>query len=647
MSGSWVAEVNRIRRLHRTDWQLLRDVRLEMLSDTPMAYVESLAAARRQTDAQWQERAAAMSGDSSVTLVADDGTDGSPVHGLMRVVVKQPQDPGLPLQAMLISVYVAPEHRGLGLADQLLDEACAVAAAELGAGVIELGVHEDNARAKAFYERHGFEYTGASRPFPQDKTKLEVVMARRLAPADPTQQSTSPGGFIDELLAGLASGQVALDEQTRTSHSADRGPVLDVQLPLAVVFAESVEDVQHVVRSCAKHGVPIVARGAGTGVSGGAHASQGCIVLSLVRMNRILQLNADDETAVVEPGVVNADLNAAAAEHGLMYAPDPASYKMSTIGGNVATNAGGLRCAKYGVTRDSVLALDVVLADGSLIRTGHQTFKGVAGYDLTALFVGSEGTLGIVVGVTVRLRYLPREVQTVAAFYPDFRSAAAGVLGVGRARVQPAIMEMLDAGTLAQLDERHGSDLGKRGQALLLIQTDGFGAEAEAALVREVLAAGGATVTAESSAEAERLIEMRRSSRGDEVDNEYRVGEDVAVPRSRLVDYVAALETMAVNHEVRLKVVAHAGDGNLHPTFWVDRVDGEVDADAMSRLNKALDESIDSALAMGGTITGEHGVGQYKLRWLGLEQPGPVRELQRRVKELFDPTGIFNPGKAI
>jgi glycolate oxidase len=208
-------------------------------------------------------------------------------------------------------------------------------------------------------------------------------------------------------------------------------------------------------------------------------------------------------------------------------------------------------------------------------------------------------------------------------------------------------MEMLDAGTLAQLDEHYGSDLAQRGQALLLIQTDGFGAEAEAALVREVLAAGGATVTAESSAEAERLIEMRRSSRGDEVDNEYRVGEDVAVPRSRLVDYVAALEAMSVTHQVRLKVVAHAGDGNLHPTFWVDRVDGEVDADAMSRLNKALDDSIDAALAMGGTITGEHGVGQYKLRWLGLEQPGPVRELQRRVKELFDPTGIFNPGKAI
>jgi glycolate oxidase len=350
---------------------------------------------------------------------------------------------------------------------------------------------------------------------------------------------------------------------------------------------------------------------------------------------------------VVQPGVINAVLNEAAAEHGLMYAPDPASFRSSTIGGNVATNAGGLRCAKYGVTRDSVLALDVVLADGSLLHTGHQTFKGVAGYDLTGLFVGSEGTLGIVVGVTVRLKYLPREVHTIAAFYPDFRQAAAGVLAVGRARVQPAIMELLDGGTLAQLDDIHGSDLTARGSSLLLIQTDGFGAAAEARMVREVLAAGGATVTTEASAEAERLVELRRHSRGVEVDDEFRVGEDVAVPRSRLVDYVAALEVMAVKHNVHLKVVAHAGDGNLHPTFWIDRKDNAVDGEALERLHRVLDESITAALGMGGTITGEHGVGQYKLRWLGQEQPEPLRELQRRIKDLFDPAGILNPGKAI
>ena len=464
------------------------------------------------------------------------------------------------------------------------------------------------------------------------------------AAASPTG---APAGFMAELAAGLAAAQITADGGTLSTYSIDQGPVVDWQLPLAVVWAESVKDVQHVARTCTKYGVPIVPRGAGTGVSGGAHAVKGCIVLSLERMNRILDLNPDDETAVVEPGVINAELNAAAAEHGLMYAPDPASYKMSTIGGNVATNAGGLRCAKYGVTRDSVLALDVVLADGSLLHTGHQTFKGVAGYDLTALLVGSEGTLGIVVGVTVRLKYLPREVHTIAAFYQDFRSAAAGVLAVGKARVQPAIMELLDNGTLIQLDEMNGSDLQTRGKSLLLIQTDGFGAAAEADVVRQVLAEGGATVTTEASEEAEMLVELRRNSRGVEMDDEFRVGEDIAVPRSRLVDFVAELETMADRFQVRLKVVAHAGDGNLHPTFWMDRVDPVTDADALIRLNAALDESIRVGLEMGGTITGEHGVGQYKLRWLGLEQPEPVRELQRRIKALFDPAGILNPGKAI
>ncbi|MDJ0321122.1 FAD-linked oxidase C-terminal domain-containing protein [Pseudarthrobacter sp. PS3-L1] len=460
--------------------------------------------------------------------------------------------------------------------------------------------------------------------------------------------TTAPGDAACAELNGiLKAGQVSQDAPVLKTYAVDQAPVMDYHQPLAVVWAESVADVQAVVTICAAHAIPVVTRGAGTGVSGGAHATAGCVVLSLERMNCILDLNAVDETAVVEPGVINAALNDAAAPHGLMYAPDPASFRWSTIGGNVATNAGGLRCAKYGVTRDSILALDVVLADGSLIHTGHQTFKGVAGYDLTGLFVGSEGTLGVVVGVTVRLKYLPREVQTIAAFYPTFRMAAAGVLAVGRARVQPAIMELLDGGSLAQLDEVHGSDLTSRGGSLLLIQTDGFGAMAEADVVRSVLAAGGASITTAENAEAEQLVELRRNSRGVEVDDEYRVGEDVAVPRSRLVDYVEALEMIAADTGVSLKVVAHAGDGNLHPTFWVDREGTGVDPEALVRLQTALDDSIRIALEMGGTITGEHGVGQFKLKWLGLEQSEPVRALQHRIKDLFDPLGILNPGKAI
>ncbi|PYI65982.1 FAD-binding oxidoreductase [Arthrobacter livingstonensis] len=446
-----------------------------------------------------------------------------------------------------------------------------------------------------------------------------------------------------ELRAVLRPDQISTSAGDLKKFAVDQGPVTDYREPVAVLWAESVTDVQAVVRLAGRHGVPVVARGAGTGVSGGAHATAGSMVLCLDRMDKILELNPEDEIARVEPGVVNADLNTAAAAHGLMYAPDPASYKISTIGGNVATNAGGLRCAKYGVTRDAVLALDVVLADGTLIHTGHRTFKGVAGYDLTSLFVGSEGTLGIVVGVTVRLKYLPTEIRTLAVFFPDMASATSGVLALGAARVQPCILELMDGASLKELDLRNGSDLARRGTALLLAQFDGLAAAQEAEIASTALVALGGSVNREDPDEAAALVDLRRHSRGMDVDSEITVGEDVAVPRSQLVHYVVALEEMAVRHGVGVRIIAHAGDGNLHPTFWVQ----EAGQARIAALNSALDESIHKALELGGTITGEHGVGQYKLRWLPLEQSVEVRGLQLRLKELFDPLGILNPGKAI
>jgi len=448
---------------------------------------------------------------------------------------------------------------------------------------------------------------------------------------------------LAELFSALSVGSFSTAADVLNQYAVDQGPVLDLQQPMAVVFPRSVAEVQTVVKWAARHQVVLIPRGAGTGVSGGAHATAGSVVLSLERMNRILKIHPEDEVAVVEPGVVNADLNAAVEPFGLMYAPDPASYRLSTIGGNVATNAGGLRCAKYGVTRDSLLALDVVLADGSLIHTGHRTFKGVAGFDLTGLFTGSEGVLGIVVGATVRLKYLPVQTRTLAVFFEDFRTAAAGVLAVGRARVQPAIMELLDGASLADIDARMDSALRSRGGALLLIQTDGLAADLEAAEVVRAVAGLGGRVFDEDPEEAARLLELRRHSRGMDADLETRVGEDVAVPRSRLVDYIAATEELALRQQVNVRVVAHAGDGNLHPTFWI----AEADPNGIRRLNDALDESVEIALSMGGTITGEHGVGQFKLRWLGLEQSPELIGLQRRIKELFDPQGIFNPGKAV
>lgn len=446
-----------------------------------------------------------------------------------------------------------------------------------------------------------------------------------------------------ELLAVLGADQISVSANDRQKFAIDQGPVTDYQEPLAVLWAQTDAEVQAIVRLAAKFNVAVIARGAGTGVSGGAHATAGSVVLCLDRMNKILELNPEDEIARVEPGVINSNLNEAAAEFGLMFAPDPASFKVSTIGGNVATNAGGLRCAKYGVTRDAVLALDVVLADGSLIHTGHRTFKGVAGYDLTSLFVGSEGTLGIVVGATVRLKYLPVDVRTLAVFFPSVQLAAAGVLALGAARVQPCILELLDGPSLEELDRRNGSNLNQRGTALLLIQFDGLAAGQEAAIATSVLTELGGSVSAEDPQEGEQLVELRRNNRGMDVDTENRVGEDVAVPRSQLVHYITALEEIASHRGVGLRVIAHAGDGNLHPTFWVPGMESA----SIAALNAALDDSIDKALELGGTITGEHGIGQYKLRWLPLEQAQNVLEIQRKIKAIFDPKGILNPGKAI
>jgi len=466
--------------------------------------------------------------------------------------------------------------------------------------------------------------------------------------------SASDNDVLTALRSSFEPRQLTTEPVVLDSHAVDKGPLehWQVHTPLAVVFAESVADVQQLAQLSTQHGFPLITRGAGTSVSGGANTTAGSVVLSLTRMDKILAMRPEDEVAVVEPGVINADLNTAAAEHGLMYAPDPASYRTSTIGGNVATNAGGLRCAKYGVTRDSVLALDVVLADGTLIHTGQATFKGVAGYDLTSLFVGSEGTLGIVVGITVRLRHLSQHTETIAAFFSELTTAAQGVLDIGKARVQPAITELLDHNTMLALDEAQGSDLSQRGNTLLLIQTDGHGASIEAGIIREVLGALGAKVSAPGSTESERLIELRRHARGDGIVTEVRVGEDVAVPRSRLVDYIRAIEDLAVEQQVQLKVVAHAGDGNLHPTFSVPSSDVTTDDDAspasaMARLHAALDGSVRIALEMGGTITGEHGIGTYKLRWLDWEQSPEVIDLQRSIKNVFDPDYRLNPGRAI
>ncbi|WP_460400014.1 FAD-binding oxidoreductase [Actinophytocola sediminis] len=426
-----------------------------------------------------------------------------------------------------------------------------------------------------------------------------------------------------------------------TTASVDRSGVVPDGLPDLVVFATSVDDVRHTVAYAAAHGVPVVPRGAGSGVAGGAVAGAGSIVLDVSGLDRIVALHQDEAIAVVEPGVITADLDAAAAAHGLRYAPDPASAALSTIGGNIATNAGGLRCVKYGVTRDAVLAVDAVLGDGTLVSTGRRTLKGVAGYDLTGLLVGSEGTLGVIVGATLRLSPRPVTTATASAFFATARDAVAAVSAVQRRGLRPSTAELLDQATLVAIDQAQGSDLHTRGEVLLLLQTDGYGAEAELAEAERVLAPlATALETTTDPAVADRLVATRRAALP-AIERHGRVLiEDIAVPRSRLAETVAEVAAIGRRTGVRIFVFAHVGDGNLHPIVLADSAPPD-------QVDQAVAAIFEHAMAVGGTLTGEHGIGTLKRPWLAAELGEPVLDLQRRVKAVFDPAGVLNPGKAV
>jgi glycolate oxidase len=444
---------------------------------------------------------------------------------------------------------------------------------------------------------------------------------------------------LGQLTSALAAWSTDPDELARAS--ADRSGATADGLPDLVVFAKSVDDVRHTVAYAATHGVPVVPRGAGSGVAGGAVAGAGSIVLDVSGLDRIVEIRADEAIAVVEPGVVTADLDAAAAAHGLRYAPDPASAAISTIGGNIATNAGGLRCVKYGVTRDAVLAVDAVLGDGTLVSTGRRTLKGVTGYDLTGLLVGSEGTLGVIVGATLRLSPLPVATATASAFFATAEDAVAAVTALQHRGLRPSVAELLDQATLVAIDEAQGGDLHTRGEVFLLLQTDGYGAEAEMAVAERVLRPlATALETTVDPTVAERLVATRRAALP-AVERHGRVLiEDIAVPRSRLAETVAAVEAIAAGTGVRIFVFAHVGDGNLHPIVLADSAPA-------SQVDRAVAAIFDHALAVGGTLTGEHGVGTLKRPWLAAELGEPALDLHRRVKAVFDPAGILNPGKAI
>ncbi|MCU1406632.1 MAG: FAD-linked oxidase [Glaciihabitans sp.] len=421
---------------------------------------------------------------------------------------------------------------------------------------------------------------------------------------------------------------------------ADRSGRVSDTPPLAIVNARTIEDVQATMRFATEYRIPVVTRGAGTGLAGGSIGSAGEIVLSTSLMTRIIEVNVDDELAVVEPGLINDDLNRHLAGQGLWFAPDPASKAISTIGGNIATNAGGLLCAKYGVTRESVLGLKVVLADGRLLSLGHRTVKGVTGLDLTALMIGSEGTLGVIVEATLKLRALPSgPVSTIGAYFPSVEQAARASSVITASRLRPAAMELMDSSSLAGIGDYLGLDLGGRG-TYLLVQMDGAAAQAEAAAALSIITSlGGDAELSTDPEHGERLFSIRRSFHPAMAAKGTVLIEDIAVPRSQLPAMFAAIADIETRYDITIPTVAHAGDGNLHPNFVFEGLE------VPDYVWEAADEMFVACLRLGGTLTGEHGVGVLKKRWLKDELGEDQLELQRQIKEVFDPYGIMNPGK--
>ncbi|MEV7288006.1 FAD-linked oxidase C-terminal domain-containing protein [Streptomyces sp. NPDC093252] len=466
-----------------------------------------------------------------------------------------------------------------------------------------------------------------------------MIMSRIEAAPDAVQ-----GNLTDRLLAGLPAEAVLTDPDITASYANDMASFCPAGTPAVVVLPRTVEQVQHVLRTASELRVPVVPQGARTGLSGGANATEGCIVLSLIKMDRILEINPVDRIAVVEPGVVNATLSRAVGEHGLYYPPDPSSWETCTIGGNIGTASGGLCCVKYGVTAEYVLGLDVVLADGRLMSTGRRTAKGVAGYDLTRLFVGSEGSLGVVVRAVLGLRPKPPEQLVLAA---EFSSAAAACDAVCRIMERghvPSLLELMDGTTVRAVNELARMGLPETTEALLLCAFDTPDPGPDLAAVGALCEAAGATevVPADDAAESELLLQARRLSlTALEAVKGTTMIDDVCVPRSRLGDMLEGVERIADKYGLTIGVCAHAGDGNTHPTVCFDAQD----PDESRRARESFDEIMALGLELGGTITGEHGVGVLKKEWLAREI-GPVGlEMQRAVKQVFDPQGILNPGK--
>lgn len=449
---------------------------------------------------------------------------------------------------------------------------------------------------------------------------------------------------LQQLVDALPGDVVTIDPSAMSGHRRDMATFCPAGEPLALVRARTEAEVVTTLAIASEFGIPVVPQGARTGLSGAANAVDGCILLSVERMNRILDIDAGNRIAVVEPGALNADLSRAVGKQGLFYPPDPASWEISTIGGNVATNAGGLCCVKYGVTRDFILAVKAILPTGEVLRTGRQTMKGVAGYDLLGLLVGSEGTLGVITEVTVALIPAATAPRTVAAMFPTVYSAGVAVAEVVRSGSVPSLLEFMDTTTLRAVNAYRDFGLPTDAAAMLVAQSDsGPRADAEIGLLAQVFHDAGATevLVAEDAEEGDLMLAARRSVHFALERLGSALIDDVCVPRTRLADFVAGVEKIGSEIGLTIAVVGHAGDGNTHSSVIFDASD----PDQAARAAAAFDAIMRLGLRLGGTITGEHGVGLLKRDFLARELGDVSMRLHRAVKQAFDPQGILNPGK--
>ncbi|WP_246162097.1 FAD-binding oxidoreductase [Aeromicrobium ginsengisoli] len=447
---------------------------------------------------------------------------------------------------------------------------------------------------------------------------------------------------LDALAAELPAGALLVDPDRMAGYRWDRANDPGAGVPLAVVRATSTADVQSAVRFAARHELAVVPRGAGTGLSGGASALSGCLVVSVERM-RAVEIDPATRIAVVEPGALNTEVKAAAAEHGLWYPPDPSSYEICSIGGNVATNAGGLCCVKYGVTSDYVLGMTVVLADGTAVELGGPRLKDAAGLSLTKLFVGSEGTLGIITRVLLRLVPAQRPPCTLVATFASLDDATRTVLDLTRT-MRPAMLELMDRTSINAVEDVTMMGLDRTAEAMLVVQSDEPATHgvAEIAEVTAICQANHSTevFSTDDAETGEAFVVARRMV----IPSLERQGslllEDVGVPVPQLGALVRGIEAIAEEHVITVAVVAHAGDGNTHPLIVFDASD----PDESARAQAAYGQIMDLAIGLGGTITGEHGVGRLKKDWLPAYLGPEAMDLNRRVKAALDPQGILNPG---